>query len=431
MSFLTQNKIRPGAYINFYSTSTDLGEISERGIVALPLSLDFLPEHTMIKTDIYTDFLSEYGVSIANDMLLYIKEAYKNAETVYIYRLNSGEKASALCGSCLVSANFSGSYGNNIAISITKNTDFTVKTYIDDYLFNSQTVLDASELIDNNLVSFDKTAELEVCEKIYLEGGISYEEDVLNYENFFELLKVMDFNTVGVLSTDISIKELTISFVKEMRETHNQKIQGVISEYNNPDYEGIINVCNGVVLDDGTIIPANGAVAYVSGAVAGASINESLTYKTYQGAVDAYPRYTSSVIEEMLTEGKFIFTHKRSTAVIEKDINSFVSFSSDKSDIFSKNRVIRILDNIAEDIKTIFEDYYLGKVSNNEFGRSLFASECINYLRNLEEISCIENFDAINDIKVLCGEDVDSITVYLNLTPIDSIEKLYMTVYLN
>ena len=216
-----------------------------------------------------------------------------------------------------------------------------------------------------------------------------------------------------------------------MRENENKKIQGVISDFDSADTEGIINVCNGVILNNSTIVPSNIAVSYVCGAIAGAEMNESLTYSKYDGAIDAYPRFSNGEIIERLNRGEFIFSHKRGTAIIEKDVNSFTSFSPEKSNVFSKNRVVRVLDNIANDIKTIFEDYYLGKVSNNDNGRSLFASECIRYLRNLEEMACIENFDAISDIKILRGDDIDSIVVTLNVTPIDSIEKLYMTVYLN
>ena len=48
----------------------------------------------------------------------------------------------------------------------------------------------------------------------------------------------------------------------------------------------------------------------------------SLTYDTYDDAVDANPRMINSDIIDALKAGKFIFTEKRGTAVVEQDINS-------------------------------------------------------------------------------------------------------------
>lgn len=259
------------------------------------------------------------------------------------------------------------------------------------------------------------------------EAEASYED----YVTFFNSIKTEEFNTVAITSEDNDVKLLAMTFAETMRDTEQKKIQCVVSNMDSANYEGIVNVTNGVVLSDDTEIPANLVTCYVAGALAGAEMYESLTHSTYTDAVSVSPKYTNEEIATRLSNGEFLFSTKRSKVVVEQDINSFTDYSPTKDKSFSKNRVIRILDNIATDIKTIFEDYYLGKVSNNATGRSLFASECITYLRKLEQLSCIENFSAMDDIKVLDTDDSDTIYISLNVKPIDSVEKLFMTVYLN
>jgi len=114
-------------------------------------------------------------------------------------------------------------------------------------------------------------------------------------------------------------------------------------------------------------------------------------------------------------------------AVIEKDQNTLTSFSPEKGKAFSKNRVIRVLDMLAEDVQRIFEDYYLGKASNSADGRRLYQAELLAYLRQLSEISAIEE-PVGEDVVVSAGSEPDIVIVELAVQPVDSMEKLYMTV---
>lgn len=163
--------------------------------------------------------------------------------------------------------------------------------------------------------------------------------------------------------------------------------------------------------------------AWVAGATAGAANNESLTYKAYDDAVDVATRYTNSQIEAALRAGEFLFTPNNGRAVIEQDINTLTSFTPDKGRAFSKNRVIRVLDGIANDIKRIFETFYLGKVDNNPDGRMLLGQEIVTYLGNLQDNAAIQNFDSQGDMSVIQGKDVDSVYVELNIQPVDAVEK--------
>ena len=67
-------------------------------------------------------------------------------------------------------------------------------------------------------------------------------------------------------------------------------------------------------------------------------------------------------------------------------------------------------------------------MNNNDDGRNIFKSDIINYLNALQNISAIQNFDPTVDIQVYAGEAIDAVVVDLAVQPVDSMEKLYMTI---
>ena len=225
---------------------------------------------------------------------------------------------------------------------------------------------------------------------------------------------------------DTGIKEQAVSFVKEMRETEGVKIQGVLSD-TQADYEGIISVKNGVILSDGTVVSKEEATVYFAAMTAAAQVNQSNTYDTYDGAAAAYGEFTGSQIEEYLKQGQIVFVGKGDRVVVEKDINTFTSFTSEKGQNKTKNRPLRVLDGLAKDIRTIFENGYIGKAHNTPDGRRLLKADILSYLRTLEDLGAVLSEEK-EDISVLEGETEDSVVVELLVQPVDSMEKLYVTV---
>ena len=58
-TFLSMNKVRPSAYLNFKSVPRPLMTIGDRGIVAIPLNLSWGAEGKLI--DVYSDELLDGG----------------------------------------------------------------------------------------------------------------------------------------------------------------------------------------------------------------------------------------------------------------------------------------------------------------------------------------------------------------------------------
>lgn len=246
-------------------------------------------------------------------------------------------------------------------------------------------------------------------------------------------LKTVSFNTLcypydGEAYT--ANKSAIVTWITAMREDEGVKCQAVLANQA-ADNEAIINVAQGIVLSDGTTLTAAQVTAWVAGATAGASITTSNTGMTYTGAIDVSPRMTKTEMEAAIKAGKFIFkvdSAQNVSAVY--DINSLTTITVDKGKMFTKNRVIRTIDNIANDVTKIFEASYVGKVNNNDDGRSLLKASLADYFAELQSMGAIQNFST-DDVTIAAGTDSDAVVITCNIQPVDSVEKIYITVNLS
>lgn len=427
-----QNKVRPGVYINFKSEQQALGTLGERGVVSLPLALSWGPAKQVIAVEVGADTFETLGYPITAPQLLLVREALKRARTLLLYRLNTGVKATATVGNLTVTAKHGGVRGNDITLVIQANIDdpakFDVKTLVSAQEVDSQTVANIGDLQSNDWVDFSGSGTLTTTAGVPLTGGSDGSVVAQDYLDYLAAIEVQEFNTIGLTATDTTTKDVFVAFAKRLRDDEGKKIQVVMENYPTADYEGVISVKNGVVLTDGTTLTAAQAVAWVAGATAGAAANQSLTYDAYDSAVDVAPKYTNSQIITALQNGEFVFTAMDGRAVVEQDINTLHTFTPEKGKSFSKNRVIRVLDGLANDYMRVFSRSYIGKVPNNDDGRNLFKSECINITNQYQNIGAVQNFDPQTDLEVQPGNDVDAVVVNQWVQPVDSIEKIYMAV---
>jgi hypothetical protein len=225
-------------------------------------------------------------------------------------------------------------------------------------------------------------------------------------------------------------KAAIATWIKAMRDDEGVWCTAVLANHI-ADNEAIINVPQGLKPSATESLTAADTTAWVGGATAGASITASNTGKTVTGMIDVTPRMTRSEMEAAVTAGKFIFkvdSAQNVTAVY--DINSLTTTTVTKGDMFKKNRVIRTIDGIRNDITSIFEASYVGKVNNNADGRLLLKSALVDYFTMLQNMGAIQNFET-NDVNVEAGVAIDAVLVTANIQPVDSVEKIYITVNLS
>jgi hypothetical protein len=421
-TFLVQNKVLPGAYINFVSRPRAMGSLGERGVVCVGMELDWGAEGmaAVEVADFRTDSKMLFGYDYLSDEMKDMRELFLHARTVKIYRLNSGEKAAATVGSMTATAKYAGKRGNDLCIAVVENVDeegfFDVETYLDTELVDSQTAAKIEDLADNAFVNFSGEGTLTASAGTYLTGGTTAAVTGSGYTAFLDAAEAEDFNVLTYNGEDETTKKLFVNFTKRMREEEGVKFVTVLYDYAEADHEGVVSV--------GT---AKELVYWAAGATAGAEVNESLTNAVYDGEYDVDAKMKKSEYIKGIENGQFLFYEEEDGLRVLRDINSFTSFEAAKNSDFSSNRVVRVLDSIANDVANIFSKYYLGKQSNNANGRNLLKAEILAYHEELMKIEAIEQFTA-DDITVEKGAEKQDVVIYESVQPVDAMEKLYMKV---
>ena len=421
-TFLVQNKVLPGAYINFVSRPRAMGSLGERGVVCIGMEMDWGREGmlTVEAADFRTDSRALFGYDYLDEKMKDMRELFLHAKKVHLYRLNGGKKATATEGNLTVTAKYSGERGNDICVAIEENVDeegrFDVETYLGTELVDSQTAANIEELAENAYVSFKGTGALTAAAGLYLTGGTTEEAAGSAYTEFLAAAEAEDFNVLAYNGSNETTKKLFENFTKRMREEEGVKFVTVLYDYAEADHEGVISV--------GT---ASELVYWVAGATAGAEVNESLTNMVYDGEYDVDVKLKKSEYIKGIQAGQFLFYEEDGKLRVLRDINSFTSFEAAKNSDFSSNRVVRVLDSIANDVANIFSKYYLGKQSNNANGRNLLKAEILAYHEQLMKIEAIENFTA-EDLTVEKGVEKQDVVVFETVQPVDAMEKLYMKV---
>ena len=88
---------------------------------------------------------------------------------------------------------------------------------------------------------------------------------------------------------------------------------------------------------------------------------------------------------------------------------------------------MRVLNQYCNDVYKQCSEYYIGGTNNNATGRSLLKGWIVGYLNELQANGGIKNFVA-DDVTVAEGNDTDAVVIMAYIQPVDSIEKIYMTV---
>jgi len=427
-TFIAQNKILPGSYINFISLSKANANLSDRGIVTMPLILDWGVEGEVFEvsnSDFQRNALKLFGYDYSHEKMKGLRDLFLNAQKLYAFRLNgAGEKAS----NTYATAKYAGIRGNDLKIIIATNVDdeskFDVKTVMDSTIVDIQTVKTAAELVDNDYVTFKTDAELNVTAGMTMEGGTNSEVDGTSYQNYFDKVESYTYNIMGIPTTDETIKGLAVAFCKRLRDEVGAKFQVVLHNMA-ADYEGVINVANDVTADAN--FDKSSIVYFIAGIEANCAINKTCLNKVYNGEFEVIVDYTQAQLEDAITEGKLILHKVGSDVRILEDINSLVTYSDTKNELFKENQTIRIVDQIANDIATLFNTKYLGNVPNDESGRISLWADIVKHHEQLQEIRAIENFSD-EDVTVELGNTKKAVVIKDTVTIINAMSQLYMTV---
>ena len=111
-----------------------------------------------------------------------------------------------------------------------------------------------------------------------------------------------------------------------------------------------------------------------------------------------------------------------------EDINTLLTLSDTKGEIFQSNQTIRVCDQIANDVAVLFGQKYLGTVPNDASGRSSLWGDITKLIQQLDDIRAVENFDP----EIVTCEQGDSkkavLCIVNGLNVVNAMAQLYMSV---
>ena len=439
-------KVRPGTYINFESTRHDTVGISERGTVIIPLTNhNWGPtgEYILLTNASPDGAIEKLGYSIydedTNRQMLLIREAFKKAQKVYVYRLNSGTKATVTAtlgtgesaASLVATAAYGGTRGNALKFAIVANpvNGFDVQVYLDGSLANQYDGLTTiAELIaqGNPYITFTGSGNLAALAGASLAGGTDVAATNSDVSAFADKWENVKFNAVAFPLTEGTLQSMAKAKIKYLRENMGRGVQVVMPDTLANDYEGVISVTNSVKVGDVTLTHAE-ACAWVAAATAAAGETKSNTYETYEGAVEVVDKKSNEEAIAAINNGELFFSDSESgDVVVEYDINTLTSFKDGKDKTYRKNRVIRVFDAFQESVQLNFPP---NKYANSSLGWDIMEGVGRSILKQFLDAGAITNVDYDNDFLVDRSLSHGDETYFnVGLQAVDSAEKLYFTV---
>lgn len=431
-----QNKVLPDTYINYSGEGPTPSVTGKRGTVGLPITFPWLPEQSIVRISSkeVARLYDEFG-----EPARLIREAAKKAAVVCLFRLNKGTKATAVLGDLTATALYSGTHGNGFSLSIEsavgQEGKFHVVTWRGSVELERQLVDTVDMLKNNAWIVFSQTANgdtLTASAGTPLTGGANSAVTSADHVAALQAFEMQQLGAIACPSAEADIKALYISFAKRMVSEEGNYLQVVVADSMTADFEGVISLKNGVMLEDTTVLSNVMATAYVAGATAGCPLAESLTNAAYEGAVDVDSRYTRTQQEDFARSGQMVFlppAQGGTQPTIQKDINTLMTFTKTKTYALSKNKIIRTLFYICIAI-TGLGNQYKGVMANNEDGRAQLKASVLELFRDLEKKSVLREVSP-DDITVEPGTLIDAVTISYVIRPVDVMETFYNSIVVN
>lgn len=441
-TWTAQNKVLPGVYINFTSNAGTRSTDTRTGTVTTAQLLSWGPAAEVMEITPETDTTKLTGYPLTDSNNLFLQQMFlgtnrsSGASKVLLYRLpaTGWAKASVTTGNLTATAKYYGARGNDITIVITANLDgttFNVSTLLDGVAVDVQTsCATVADLVNNDWVAFTGEGALAATAGAPLvDGSDGTSSSVTALSDFLTAIEPYKFNILCCDLDDSTVRGAAEAFIRAQNEQNGQYCQLVECNGTSPDSRYVVNVTTGATLADETELTAAKVTHWVSGALAGASFNQSLTNATFPGAADT-DLMTVTEQAEALNSGEFILAEDNGRVYIVQDINSLTTYNSDITEVYRYNRTMRLCNKIANDLFTDFSENYIGIVNNNSAGRAQFKSSVVGYLLDVQNSNGIQNFTA-DDVAVEAGESIDAVVVNLAVQPVGTVEKIYMTISMN
>lgn len=201
-----------------------------------------------------------------------------------------------------------------------------------------------------------------------------------------DYLETVEFNYLVVPKIGDNA-EIVKTFIEKMRNEVKFKVKAVLPD--EADSEGIINsTMDNVEMKEGNI-SRDVFCSVIAGLIAGTPLNQSVTYAVPKNIINI-PTQTKKQAESRVNNGELILVKEAGEIRVARGVNSLVTTTTEKGELFQKIKLVDTMDLIHNDIRKTCVDRYIGKVANNYDNKCILITAIKGYLEDLATEQLIE-----------------------------------------
>ena len=242
------------------------------------------------------------------------------------------------------------------------------------YSFANESEVTKSHFTANNL-SYLHLAFLGSPSKVIVER-IGTEDTI---DAVLERIKIKKWNYLTM--PDATSNELVAlaAFITEQRDTFHKTFK-LVAGNTAANHEGVINFTTTDIKVEGKTYSAEGFCPRIAGILAGMPVNRSATYYV----LDEVDSITESETPDTdIDNGKLILINDGVKIKIARGVNSRTTTTETRGEDFKKIKIVEAVDMIRDDIRSTFEDDFVGKVENSYDNKVVFVAAVNKYFRGL------------------------------------------------
>lgn len=214
-----------------------------------------------------------------------------------------------------------------------------------------------------------------------------------DYTDALDRLNNKRFNYLAIPGIDALDTTAIATWVKSNRDNEGKTFKAVLPN-EDADHEGIINfTASDIVVGEDTFT-ASEYTARVAGVLAGLPFSRSATYYVFP-EIDSVVAVADP--DAAVEAGEFILIDDGEKVKVGRAVNSLTTTTGEKTEDFKSIRVVEVMDLIKDDIRTTFENNYVGKLGNTYDNQVLFISAVNAYFDGLEGDEILDpSFDNVS-----------------------------------
>ena len=309
---------------------------------------------------------------------------------------------------------------------VVSSQEFTIRK-----VESTSTGADVTLLEDNDFVNFKKDGVISESAGYVFTGGVTSDEvNAGAYSEFLNKIESRSFETLSYDGEDNDIKALFTAYTIRMREQKGKYFQTILHDYEEADNEGIVSVYNRVSTSDNEYLKNSSLVNWFAGYASAIDLKNEISCKRYDGELDINTNISDSQLEVITKRGNVVF-HKVDEDEVYTlfDVNTLTSFTDQKDQKMSENKVIRVVDYIHNTEAYLLNTNDVGRTPNTQEGRALIWNECYDVLNTLQQEGAITDFDSANLVVDPVETDRHAVKISQSFSIAGTIYRIYITTY--